>query len=217
MDSAAFFPPEVIMVTATPEMWESPALEAEEQLIAQAIRKRQREFRAGRHCAHAALQKFGLARQAILRDAHRAPLWPEGYLGSISHCQDLCIAACAKQHPIISLGLDVEPLKPLKPGVEQYIQTAAETAYLESFSPRLPQRLVFSAKESLYKCFYPLLKTFFGFHTVEVVIDHQNQQFDFNPGRDSKIQFPENLVFYGRYMVTATHLVTACYLMQAEP
>ncbi len=215
MDRAAFFPPEVVMVTATPEMWESPVLEAEEQLISQAIRKRQREFRAGRHCAHTALQKLGLPRQAVLRDANRAPLWPEGYLGSISHCQELCIAACAKQHPIISLGLDVEPLKPLKPGLEKYIHTTAETAYLESFSPRLPERLVFSAKESLYKCFYPLLETFFGFHAVEIAIDDQNHQFGFKPTGNPKIHFPENLEFYGHYMVTATHLVTGCYLMPA--
>lgn len=203
------------MVSATAEMWESPVLEAEEQLIAQAVKKRRREFRAGRHCAHTALQRLGLPRQAILRDANRAPLWPHGYLGSISHCRDLCIAACAKQYPIISLGLDVEPLKPLKPGVEQYIQTTAETAYLQSIWPRLPERLVFSAKESLYKCFYPLLKTFFGFHSVEIVIDHEKQHFDFKPVQHAKIRFPENMVFYGHYVITDTHLVTSCYLLPA--
>ncbi len=217
MESLTLFPPEVIMVTATPQMWESPVLQAEEQLIAQASSKRQREFRAGRHCAHTALQQLGLAKQAILRDANRAPLWPKGYLGSISHCQDLCIAACAKQHPIISLGLDAEPMQPIKPGVEQYIQTKAEMAYLKSLVPRLPERLVFSAKESLYKCFYPLLKTFFGFHTVEIVIDVEKKHFGFKPVRNAKVDFPKNMTFHGRYEMTATHLVTGCYLTPTQP
>jgi 4'-phosphopantetheinyl transferase EntD len=212
MNNTPLFPPQVSMVAATEEMWETPVLKAEEQLISGASNKRQREFRAGRHCAHAALERLGLPRQAVLRDDHRAPIWPPGYLGSISHCRDLCIAACAALNPLFGLGLDVEPLEPLKPGVAGYIHTPEETAYLETLSPRLPERLLFSAKESLYKCFYPLLKVFIGFKAVRIELDIEKQRFDFRPTPQSKVRFPEDKVFWGRYLITDTHLITGCYL-----
>ncbi len=47
--------------------------------------------------------------------------------------------------------------------------------------PELPPRLIFSAKESLYKCFYPLVKRFFGFHAVELELDPKRQRFCFKP------------------------------------
>ncbi|MDJ0806917.1 MAG: 4'-phosphopantetheinyl transferase superfamily protein [Gammaproteobacteria bacterium] len=215
MNSASLFPPQVVVQSATDEMWETPVLQAEERLIAQATGKRQREFRAGRHCAHTALRRLGLPKQAILRDENRAPLWPLGYLGSISHCRNLCIAACVKQDPILGLGLDVEPLEPLRPGTQAYIQTAAETAFLQTAETKLPERLVFSAKESLYKCYYPLLQAFFGFHSVELSIDVDRQAFDFRPTAQAQVNFPGHVQFYGRYLISQAHLVTGCYLLPA--
>lgn len=216
MDKLALFPPNVSMVTASAEMWETPVFEVEERLISGAVVKRQREFRAGRHCAHAAMELLGHPRQPILRDAHRAPIWPTGFLGSISHCRDQCVAACAKAGPLIGLGLDIEPLEPLTPGVERYIQTPRESAYLKTFSPALPGRLVFSAKESLYKCFYPLLKRFIGFQAVEILFDVKQRHFSYQPTPQSKIRFPQNAEFFGRYLLTETHLITACYLTQTS-
>lgn len=123
------------------------------------------------------------------------------------------MAACTKRYPILGLGLDVEPLEPLKPGVERYIQTEAETARLEALSPRPPERLIFSAKESLYKCFYPLMKRFFGFHSVEIQIDPERRSFDFKPTDQARRLFPGDLGFHGRFAITETHLITGCYLL----
>lgn len=199
------------LVTATPEMWKTPVLPAEEALISQALERRQAEFRAGRHCAHRALQRLGAPHQAILRDDKRAPIWPAGYLGSISHCGGYCLAACASESLLMGLGVDVEPLAPLKPGVERYIHSAAESLFM-SAHPELPARLIFSIKESLYKCLYPLLRCYFGFHAVEIEVDREGRSFSYRPSAGSNLPFPLELRFHGRYLITDGHLLTSAWL-----
>lgn len=210
------FPPQVVTVAASHAMWKTPVLPEEELLITRAVEKRKREFRAGRHCAHRALEKLGCPQQPILRDVRRAPLWPAGYIGSISHCADLCIAACARNTQLVGLGIDVEPLKPLKTGLADYIQTPTEMAQMQSMPTKLPDRLTFSAKESLYKCYYPLVKSFFGFLSVEILFDTKHQSFQFRPAEKAKISFPGNLEFNGHYLTTETHLITSCYLKNSS-
>ncbi len=127
-DPACLFPTAIVTVIATPEMWETPALEQEEALITRSVDKRQREFRAGRHCAHQALECLGLEATPLLWGERREPIWPQGYLGSISHCDGYALAACALQGEIVGIGIDVEPLSPLKRDVEQLIHTERERA-----------------------------------------------------------------------------------------
>jgi 4'-phosphopantetheinyl transferase EntD len=212
MQLAELFPDQVAMVSATTEMWTTPVLPEEEELISQAMEKRQREFRAGRHCAHAALARLGLARSPILRDQKRAPIWPHGFLGSISHSRDYCLAACCAVGAIQGLGVDVEPLEPLKPGLTSYIQTEAESQFMQAH-PELPERLIFSAKESLYKCFYPLVKCFFGFHAVELELDPDNQRFCFKATGIAPLGLSQPFVFHGHYLTIQKHLITGCYLL----
>src|SRR5438876_615194 len=68
----------------------------ERALVAGASPVRRREFTAGRVCARDALQQLGGPRCAILRDPSRAPIWPEGFVGSISHAAGYCVAAAAR-------------------------------------------------------------------------------------------------------------------------
>lgn len=204
-------PEQVVVISATDEMWTTPVLPDEEALVHGALEKRRREFRAGRHCAHTALAQLGLPYKPILRDERRAPIWPPGYLGTISHCQDYCLAACCVAGSIQGLGIDVEPLAPLKPGLGNYIQSELETRFLETH-PEIPERLIFSAKESLFKCFYPLVKRYFGFHAVELMIDPINQSFGFIETGEIQLKLPRGFVFSGHYLTTHSHLFTACCL-----
>jgi 4'-phosphopantetheinyl transferase EntD len=205
------FPEQVVVISATEEMWRTPLLPEEEALICRAMAKRQREFRAGRHCAHAALSKFGLPQTPILRDERRAPVWPTGFVGSISHCRDYCLAACCSLGRIRGLGVDVEPLAPLKPGLDTYIHSMRESNFLRAY-PEIPERLIFSAKESLYKCFYPFVKRHFGFHAVELLIDPRTQCFTFIQTGETRLELPLDLIFTGRYLTSHSHLFTASYL-----
>jgi 4'-phosphopantetheinyl transferase EntD len=192
-------------------MWVTPVHREEERLIVGSVTKRQRQFRAGRNAAHAALRQLDAPGEPLLRGENRQPIWPQGFFGSISHCDDSCVAACAKHGAIVSLGLDVEPLEPLKPGLARYIETEDEQGFMQRH-PELPPRLIFSAKESLYKCYYPLVQCFFGFHSVVLDIDIPRQRYRFRPAAACSIDFPRDLTFHGRYLLTENHLYTSCFL-----
>jgi 4'-phosphopantetheinyl transferase EntD len=211
MDLSSLFPSDVVIVHATEKMWATPVHREEEQLIQGSVTKRQRQFRAGRNAAHAALSQLDAPYEPLLRGDNRQPIWPQGYLGSISHCDDSCVAACAKDGVIVSLGLDVEPLEPLKPSVARYIETENEWGFMQRHA-ELPRRLIFSAKESVYKCYYPLVGRFFGFHSVVLEIDISRQSYRFRPSALCEIDFPQDLAFHGRYLLTENHLFTSCYL-----
>ncbi len=205
------FPPNVRLVLASEEMWQTPLCAEEESLIEGTILKRQREFRAGRNAAHEALRQLAAPSGPLLRGSRREPVWPAGYIGTISHCRDLCVAACATDEVIAGLGVDVEPLSPLPAGVERYIHTAVERGLKEA----VPERLIFSAKESLYKCYYPLLNRFFGFQSVSLTFDTIAQTFTFEPTAGCEIDFPSSLHFHGRYQIGPSHLLTACHLTRS--
>jgi 4'-phosphopantetheinyl transferase EntD len=211
MDLSPLFPANVVIIHATEAMWATPAHREEERLIAGSVTKRRRQFRAGRNAAHAALSQLDAPYGPLLRGDSRQPIWPQGFFGSISHCDDSCVAACAKDGTIVSLGLDVEPLAPLKPGIARYIETEDERDFMQRYG-ELPRRLIFSAKESLYKCYYPLVGRFFGFHSVVLEIDISRQRYGFRPSAACEIDFPRDLTFHGRYLSTQTHLYTSCFL-----
>lgn len=172
---AALFPDPVVTVTATDAMWAGELHPAEAACVGRAVAKRRREFTAGRLCARAALAQLGVRGFPLLVGPSRVPLWPPGFVGSISHCQGFCAAAVAPRDAVIGLGLDVERAEPLESELRARICTASE---LESFA-RLaapagapdPGKLVFSAKEAFYKCYFPLAGAFLGFHDVEVELE----------------------------------------------
>lgn len=212
MNLNTLFPPDTAVVTADASMWQRPLRPEEEALIEGAIDKRQREFRAGRNAAHAALARLQAPDTPLLRGKRREPLWPDGFRGSIAHCNDLCVAVCARSDYLLGLGIDVEPLKPLPTGVERYIHTQEEAALLADNPDAFPQRLIFSAKESLYKCFYPLIGRFFGFQSVWLSIEKEEGRFSYTPSNDCEVVFPSGRLV-GRYLIGERHLVTACYLL----
>lgn len=114
------------------------------------VPKRQREFLAGRLCAAHALRAAGLAEEVGLQD--RAPIWPKGAVGSISHSDARVVAVVSRGHS--GLGVDVEPLMTATQAqdIKDLILTQAEAA-LCPVDLRFPEflTLVFSAKEALYK------------------------------------------------------------------
>ena len=212
MDLNSLFPPTAALVTADEAMWQTPLCTEEEALITSAIEKRQREFRAGRNAAHAALERLQIPASPLLRGEHREPLWPSGHVGSIAHCNDLCLAVAARENDLLGVGIDVEPLEPLSAGVERYVHTPEEEAFIADNPGDLPQRLIFCAKESLYKCYYPLVGRFFGFQSVTLSFDLERGRFSFAPTERCEIRFPTQR-FEGRYAIGERHLVTACYLL----
>ncbi len=134
--------------------------------------KRLSDFSTGRYCALRALEQLGIQDAIIPIGEDRAPIWPEGIVGSISHCDSLTGAIVAKSSDHISLGLDIEEIGRVTPDLWDLVFTENEKKYLSGLSDEdklVQSTAIFSIKEAFYKFQHPLTKTFLDFLDVEVV------------------------------------------------
>lgn len=143
---------------------------AERAVIARAVDKRRREFTTVRHCARAALAELGVAPAPILPGRRGAPVWPDGIVGSMTHCAGYRAAAVARSREITAIGIDAEPDEPLPSGVLETIARPEERMALAepAAAPGCRDRLLFSAKESVYKAWFPLTRRWLDFHDATV-------------------------------------------------
>lgn len=162
-------------VAAEETFGDDPAAEIfpeEQAAIAKAVVKRRQEFTTGRACARAALARLGLPPAPILRGERGEPQWPAGVVGSITHCAGYRACAVARRRDVVTLGLDAEPHGPLPDGVLDAVAGPHEQARLTELAAAHPgmhwDRLLFSAKESVYKAWFPLTGQWLGFSDAAV-------------------------------------------------
>jgi len=153
----------------------------EERIIAHAVESRRRQYAAVRSCARACLARLGYARVPILPGIGGAPTWPAGVLGSMTHCAGYAAAAVGPLSRISAIGIDAEPDAPLPEGVLDLVATPAErdrlaVTQLEPDSPNW-DRLLFSAKEAVYKAWFPLTGEWLDHEEVEILFDPQDGSF----------------------------------------
>lgn len=152
--------------------------------VAGASPGRQEEFRSVRTCARRALGRLGLPPVPLLPAERGAPGWPDGVVGSMTHCPGYRAAAAARSGPLLALGVDAEPDLPLADRVLARIALTEErdqVAELQrSHTDHAWDRLLFSAKECVYKCWFPLTGRWLGFHQARI-------QFGPNSGADDGI------------------------------
>ncbi|WP_030321455.1 4'-phosphopantetheinyl transferase family protein [Streptomyces flavochromogenes] len=190
----------------------------EEALIAGAVPKRRNEFTTVRACAHEALAALGLAPVPLLPDERGAPGWPPGIVGSMTHCAGYAAATVAHAHEIAALGIDAEPNCPLPEGMLEAITLPEERSALASLAA-LPasaaepawDRLLFSAKESVYKAWYPVTRRRLNFQEafLEFAPDGTFTARVFVPA-------PPGLArMRGRWAADSSHVLTAVAVEQA--
>jgi 4'-phosphopantetheinyl transferase EntD len=154
---------------------------AEEAVISQAVDKRRREFRTVRHCARQSLGKLGFPPVALLPGEHREPLWPPGVVGSMTHCTGYRAAAVARDRDVLTVGIDAEPHEPLPPDVLGAIVVAEEQLGIAELratdSTPCWDRLLFCAKEAVYKAWFPLTHRWLGFQDAAITIDPADRTF----------------------------------------
>ncbi|PZG08235.1 4-phosphopantetheinyl transferase [Micromonospora craterilacus] len=166
-------PPTVAVAVADPDDWVGQLHAAEAACLGdRAVASRRRDFTAGRACARRAMAALGLPPVAVPAAADRSPVWPPGLVGTITHTRGYCAAAVARDSEIRSVGMDAERHKELSPGVRRLICLPEE----EERCGRLPPgvswpAVLFSAKETVYKIWHPLVGTWLDFHDALVELD----------------------------------------------
>jgi 4'-phosphopantetheinyl transferase EntD len=186
----------------------------EEAVIGRAVEKRRREFTTARACARAALARLGQPPVAILRGERGSPDWPAGIVGSITHCAGYRAAAVARATEVLAIGLDAEPDQPLPGGVLNAISLAAERASLDDLARSAPgpnwDRLLFCAKESVYKAWFPLTGRWLGFEQARITLDPAACTFTARllvPGPE--VDGRELTAFDGRWLARGGLILTA--------
>lgn len=171
----ALLPAGAATVEAFTDVPDEAPYPGEEDLVARAVAARRQEFVTARRCAREALARLGYAPAPIRPGPRREPVWPDGVVGSITHCTGYRAAAVAPAGALAGLGIDAEPHEPLPDGVAGVVLTAGEPDRLAALRAADPathwDRLLFSAKESVYKAWYPLTGRWLGFEEAELTFD----------------------------------------------
>lgn len=143
-----------------------------------AVAKRRNEFAAGRAAAHQAMAQLGLQVHPIRVGENRAPIWPAGLVGSITHTRSCAMAVVAHAGAIRGLGIDVEEDKPLADDLWPAICSPQEQSWLRrQANPGQMAKVIFSAKEAAYKCQFSVSARYYGFDGMELDIDLERQRF----------------------------------------
>lgn len=144
---------------------------AEAALVEKAIGKRRHEFATARALVRESLAALGITGFSVVHDADRAPVWPEGIAGSITHCDSRACVAIARRAEAGTFGVDIEHRPELPERLWRMVFLAEEQAYLGTLDPALRAKLalvLFSAKESLYKAQHPRTRLYMGFSELRV-------------------------------------------------
>ncbi|MFF6929516.1 4'-phosphopantetheinyl transferase family protein [Streptomyces californicus] len=151
----------------------------EEALMARSVAKRRNDFATARACARRAMAGLGLPPVAVLHGHRGKPLWPEGIVGSLTHCPGYRAAALAREQDVLSLGIDAEPHAPLPEGVRELVTLPAER---ERIGPQAEEgsgalhwdRVLFSAKESVFKTWYPVTGVELDFAEADLTMHQES-------------------------------------------
>ncbi len=151
----------------------------EVRFTAQMVERRLQEFQHGRSCARLALSMLGQPPGPVGRGKHREPLWPAGFIGSISHAGSHAAAAVAATDLFLGIGLDMEFADPIedsliasicRPGEIDCVDDGEDIGYRA--------KLLFSIKESIYKCVWPLIRQFVDFTEIEVRLVDDSDRYE---------------------------------------
>ena len=142
-----------------------PLWQGEEEAIRRAIPARVREFTAGRAAARLAMADAGLPPGLVMTAQGRAPEWPAGLSGSITHTARVAAAIVARRQDWPGVGLDLEDARPMDHDTADLIRHP-----MDQVDPSLPAALaatlIFSAKEAAFKAQFPLTGLWIDYREV---------------------------------------------------
>ncbi|MEV0621357.1 4'-phosphopantetheinyl transferase superfamily protein [Nonomuraea sp. NPDC050404] len=153
----------------------------EEAVVARAVAKRRAEFATVRACARTALAKLGHPPAPLLPGERGAPIWPDGVVGSMTHCADYRACAVSSDGDTLAVGIDAEPHDRLPDGVLEAVSDPWERAWIARLGAERPEvswdRLLFCAKEAVYKAWFPLTRRWLDFSEASLSVDPLERTF----------------------------------------
>lgn len=189
----------------------------ERALVRNFAPRRQQEFIGCRYFTRKLLASLGVSGANILRGVRGEPIWPAGVVGSISHSGRSCFIVVARAVDVASVGVDIDTDEYLDQEILEQICTRDERERLGRATLReedvCVSKLVFCAKESIFKCMYPLTGEYWDFDRVEVLVDPLDRTFAAraNPGLSGPGRLVlKNLV--GKYFVGGGYILCLSYL-----
>jgi len=178
------------------------------------------QYRAGRFCAGEALRQLDAVRwgdSSVGRSPRGAPVWPTGVVGSITHTDGFASAAVARRDQLRGLGIDAEGIVSLEQqrNVSHLVSWPSELAHAAEAGLDRQQSLtlVFSAKEAVFKCLYPLIGSMFYYHDVRIVgVDAGVRSFRARIARTLSPEFQVDTLMDGWFDVTGSLVFTGLAL-----
>ncbi|MFG2619454.1 4'-phosphopantetheinyl transferase [Streptomyces sp. NPDC048507] len=186
----------------------------EAALVARSVERRRLEFATARHCAHQALDALGAPWAPLLATPRGLPVWPGGVRGAITHTTGYHAAAVAHGSRVAALGIDAEPDRPLPRGVLASIALPQEITQVGELAARHPSlnwdKLLFSAKESVYKAWFPQTSLALSFEDALIRIDPVRRTFSARVLPPALVRAHPGLSsFAGRWTARAGTVLTA--------
>lgn len=181
--------------------------------LSHAITKRRAEFVAGRYLARKALTALGSDETTVGIGSNRTPIWPEPFIGSISHSDNFVICAVVNKNDVKKIGIDVENILTPKVATEIVSSILIEAEYDLVGSRINPTpvvlTIIFSAKESLFKALYPEVGHYFDFNVAQLKeINFETGIFSIQLVQQLSPALPLNSVFEGTFEISKGKVFT---------
>ena len=197
---------------------QAPLFPAEEAAVVGAAAKRRAEFAAVRACARRVLTSAGFEPGPVPRGPTGAPVWPADVVGSMTHCEGYRACAIGSSEAFAAIGIDAEPHEPLPAGVLPMVASESERAALACLATDGPRvcwdKVLFSAKEAVFKAWSPVAGRWLGFTDAEVSLD---------PGGSFTARLlvprPDEVpaAYLGRWIVDGALIATAVVVPVSRP
>ena len=105
----------------------------------------------------------------------REPLWPEGISGAITHSGKWAAAAAGKTSDVSGIGIDLEDLeRQVDSRISRHVCIPEEQKWLQECGEDFLEqnlKIIFSAKESIFKAFFPYTRTYLHFHDARILME----------------------------------------------
>lgn len=191
----------------------------EEEAVSRAVASRRAEFLSGRRLARELLQRLGAPATAISVGHRRAPVWPDGFVGSIAHADSMCVGAVARRGAFASVGIDIEPDREPEEPIGETVCTPLELREAErllTVQCASPVRAVFSAKEAVFKALFPLSGVELEFHQVSISWEPSRGRFNAVFQRAPQIVHDFGARLHGAYRISEGWIVTGAWIEATE-